>query len=49
MWMLHLLKQQKFSEMQKLGLELEDHDIYDPDGISLKDAVVFLEEGVLEK
>lgn len=45
MWMLHLLKQQKFSEMQKLGLELEDHDIYDPDGISLKDAVVFFGRG----
>lgn len=45
MWMLHLLKQQKFSEMQKLGLELEDYDIYDPDGISLKDAVVFFGRG----
>lgn len=45
MWMLHLLKQQKFSEMQKLGLELEDYDIYNPDGISLKDAVVFFGRG----
>lgn len=40
MWMLHLLKQQKLSEMQQLGLELEDYDMYNPDGISLKDAVV---------
>ncbi len=45
MWMLHLLKQQKLAEMQKLGLELEDYDIYDPDGISLKDAVVFFGRG----
>lgn len=45
MWMLHLLKQQKFAEMQKLGLELEDYDIYNPDGVSLKDAVVFFGSG----
>ncbi|WP_294080930.1 S46 family peptidase [Proteiniphilum sp. UBA5384] len=45
MWMLHLLKQQKLSEMQKLGLELEDYDIYNPDGRSLKDAVVFFGRG----
>lgn len=45
MWMLHLLKQQKFSEMQRLGLQLEDYDIYNPDGISLKDAVVFFGRG----
>ena len=40
MWMLHLLRQQKLSEMQQLGLQLEDVDIYNPDGSSLKDAVV---------
>lgn len=40
MWMLHLLKQQKLSEMQKMGLQLEDYDIYNPDGSSIKDAVV---------
>lgn len=40
MWMLHLLKQQKLSEMQSLGLKLEDYDIYNPDGSSIKDAVV---------
>lgn len=45
MWMLHLLKQQKFSEMQKLGLELEDYNIYNSDGVSLKDAVVFFGRG----
>lgn len=40
MWMLHLLKQQKLSNMQSLGLKLEDYDIYNPDGSSIKDAVV---------
>lgn len=40
MWMLHLLRQQKLAEMQQLGLKLDDVDIYNPDGSSLKDAVV---------
>lgn len=40
MWMLHLLRQQKYPEMKKLGLKLRDYDIYNPDGSSLKDAVV---------
>ena len=40
MWMLHLLKQQKLAEMQALGMKLQDTDIYDPSGSSLKDAVV---------
>ncbi len=40
MWMLHLLKKQKLSEMQEMGLKLEDYDIYNPDGSSIKDAVV---------
>src|SRR5690554_3533267 len=40
MWMINLLKQQKLSEMHKMGLQLEDYDIYNPDGSSLKDAVV---------
>ena len=40
MWMLNLLKQQKLSEMKSMGFELEDYDIYNPEGISLKDAVV---------
>ena len=40
MWMLHLLKQQKYPEMKKMGLKLKDYDIYNPNGASLKDAVV---------
>lgn len=40
MWMLHLLKRQKYPEMKKLGLKLKDYDIYNPDGVSIKDAVV---------
>lgn len=40
MWLLPLLKQQKFEEMKALGLELEADEIYNPDGASLKDAVV---------
>ena len=40
MWMLHLLKQQKHADMKKLGLKLDAYDIYNPDGSSLKDAVV---------
>lgn len=40
MWMLHLLKQQKYADMKKMGLKLNDYDIYNPDGTSIKDAVV---------
>lgn len=40
MWMLHLLKQQKLDEMKKMGLRLNEYDIYNPDGSSIKDAVV---------
>ncbi len=40
MWMLHLLKQQKLSDMQQMGLKLNDYDIYNPDGSSIKDAIV---------
>jgi len=40
MWILPLLKQQKFADMQALGLKLQDYDIYNPDSSSLKDAVV---------
>jgi len=45
MWLLPLLKQQKFPEMQKLGLKLQDYDIYSPDSASLKDAVVIFGGG----
>jgi len=40
MWLLPLLKMQKFPEMQALGLKLQYADIYSPDSASLKDAVV---------
>ncbi|MDR1555759.1 MAG: S46 family peptidase [Tannerellaceae bacterium] len=45
MWVLPLLKQQKFAEMQALGLKLQDYDIYHPDSSSLKDAVVIFGGG----
>ena len=35
MWLLPLLKQQKFAEMQALGLKLQDYDVYSPDSASL--------------
>lgn len=40
MWLLPLLKQQKYTDMQRLGLNLNAEDLYNPDGPSLKDAVV---------
>lgn len=40
MWMLPLLKQQKHADMQRLGLNLNAEDLYNPNGPSLKDAVV---------
>ena len=40
MWLLPLLRMQKFPEMQALGLKLQYADIYSPDSASLKDAVV---------
>lgn len=45
MWLLPLLKQQRFAQMQELGLKLRDYDIYSPDGSSLKDAVVIFGGG----
>lgn len=45
MWLLPLLKQQKFADMQALGLKLQDYDIYSPDSASLKDAVVIFGGG----
>lgn len=45
MWLLPLLKQQKFPEMQALGLKLQDYDIYNPDSSSIKDAVVIFGGG----
>ena len=40
MWMVNLLKKQKLEDMQSKGLNLNDYDIYNPNGASLKDAVV---------
>ena len=40
MWLLPLLKQQKFAEMQALGLRLSDQEVYSAEAPSLKDAVV---------
>lgn len=45
MWILSLIKQQKFPEMQALGLKLQDYDIYNPDSSSIKDAVVIFGGG----
>ena len=45
MWLLPLLKGQRFPEMQALGLKLQDYDIYSPDSASLKDAVVIFGGG----
>lgn len=45
MWLLPLLQQQQFSEMQALGLKLQAYDIYNPDSASLKDAVVIFGGG----
>lgn len=45
MWILPLLKEQKFEEMKDLGLKLKDYDIYSPTKASLKDAVVIFGGG----
>ena len=45
MWLLPVLQQQKFPEMQALGLKLQEYDIYSPDSASLKDAVVIFGGG----
>ncbi len=40
MWLLQLMKQQhSIDMMKKQGLQLEAEDLYNPDGVSLKDAV----------
>ena len=40
MWLLQLMKQQNSIElMKKQGLKLEADDLYNPNGVSLKDAV----------
>ena len=45
MWVLPLINQQNISQMKGLGLELSAEDIYHPDSISLKDAVVIFGGG----
>ena len=40
MWLLQLMKQQNSIDlMKKQGLKLEADDLYNPNGVSLKDAV----------
>lgn len=45
MWLLPLIKQQKFADMKKMGLKLDAVDIYNPDSASLKDGVVIFGRG----
>ncbi len=46
MWMLTDLKKQNAAVMQDMGLDIGIDQVYCPDGISLKDAVVHLVEDV---
>ncbi|MBQ2001796.1 MAG: S46 family peptidase, partial [Bacteroidaceae bacterium] len=40
MWLLHLMKEQNSIDLMKAkGLKLEANDVYNPNGVSLKDAV----------
>ena len=45
MWMLTDLKEQNAAAMYELGLEIPVQDIFDPAGVSLKDAVVHFGRG----
>ncbi len=45
MWLLPLLKKQNIEQMKGLGLEICAEDIYHPDSVSLKDAVVIFGGG----
>ncbi|WP_455497133.1 S46 family peptidase [Coprobacter sp.] len=45
MWVLPLLSQQNISQMKGLGLDICAEDIYHPDSVSLKDAVVIFGRG----
>lgn len=44
MWLLQQLSK-KYAEMQKMGLKLKEYDLYNPNGTSLKDAVVIFDRG----
>ena len=45
MWLLPLLKGQNIEQMKGHGLEICAEDIYHPDSVSLKDAVVIFGNG----
>ncbi|MCL1942843.1 MAG: S46 family peptidase [Candidatus Azobacteroides sp.] len=45
MWLLPQLKEQNLSDMQRLGLQLNVDDIYNPDSTSIKDAIVIFGPG----
>lgn len=45
MWMLTQLNKLPWTDMQRHGLELKPLEVYNPDGVSLKDAVVLLGGG----
>ena len=40
MWMLNRIDPKTADAMKQLGLELTPRELYDPEGVSLKDAVV---------
>ena len=42
MWMLTDLKKQNAAVMYDMGLDISIDDVYSPDNISLKDAVLYL-------
>ncbi len=44
MWLLTQLAK-KYQEMKKRGLKLKEYDLYNPNGTSLKDAVVIFDQG----
>ena len=45
MWLLPFLKQQNTESLKKMGLKLEVDDVYSPDEVSLKDAIVVFGKG----
>ena len=50
MWLLQLMQQQNSIDlMKKQGLKLEADDLYNPNGVSLKDAVGIFGGGVPAK
>ncbi len=45
MWMLNILKADNWTQMRKLGFTMPEQQLYNPDGTSLKDAVVHFDGG----